>query len=484
MAFDTEVLKGLIHNKDYTIRAIPYIKKEYFQHPPYGKVFGLIESFYKEYNGVPSIDALSIMVEDSDLNEKLHRDCVDTLQEIREAPETGPSGETHSAWLIDRTKEWIKDRALHNALMESISIYEKSADKEKSLQRTAIPDLFRDALAVDFDTDIGMDYFEDIEKQFQYYQHSEDNTNKMPFDIEVLNYITRGGIPRKTVNLVFAGVNVGKTAFLCYLAGMYLSQGYKVLFLSCEMSREMIRERIDANILGITTDNFYKIKEDNYVKRLKSIREKVTGELVIRDYPPLRSNSITYKNLLRELLFKKGFTPDVVLVDYLGIVASSSLPLSAMQNSNLYLGTVTKELKALATEGNFGLWSAHQLNREGMQQLEVQMTHSGGSIDITKDADFILSISQPEEMEEENKALFKQLKNRYNKKSRVRRFLLGMDTDLMRFHQLPADQQELLYEEKVRKNKKSQESKSDNNPLSTQQKPNSAKNVDVSDWNI
>lgn len=269
--------------------------------------------------------------------------------------------------------------------------------------------------------------------------------------------------------------NTGKTAFLCYLAGMYLQQGLKVLFISCEMGENQIRERIDANLLGLSTDKFYKIKEEQYIKRLKTIQEHTTGEVFIKSYPPLKSNVITYNNFMRELELKENFKPDVVLVDYIGIVASSTLPISAMQNSNLYMGQVSKELRAFAVEHDVALWSAHQLNREGMKEIEIEMTHSGGSIDITKDSDFIMSLSQPEEMEQRNQMLAKQLKNRYAKKSRIKRFVLGCDTDLMRFYQVESDHQNELIENR---GKSESEQKTQNTKQETK------KNIDVHDWNL
>lgn len=481
MRIDVEILRGLIHDDHFSTKVLPHIKKDYFQNHHERAMFEFIQNHHLEYRKTPSVEALTVILDDSTLSENIHSSCVDLLADIADAPE-----KMQTEWLFDRTEEWAKDRALHNGLLEAFSIYEKSGgDTANNLQRTSIPDVLRDSLAVEFKTDVGMDYFGDIEKQYQFYQHSEDETNRFKFDIDILNQITRGGIPRRTSNLCFAGVNTGKTAFLCYLAGMYVQAGLNVLFISCEMQEELIRERIDANILGLATENFYKIKEDLYVKRLKRIQEQTTGSLFIKAYPPLRSNSITYQNLLRELSLKKGFKPDVVLIDYLGIVASSTLPVSAMQNSNLYMGQVSKELRALAVEGDFALWSAHQLNREGMSQVEVEMTHSGGSIDITKDADFILAISQPEEFEQKNQALMKQLKNRYNKKSRLRRFIIGMDTDLMRFYQVEDSVQEGLHEGRQQKRKPRAETETvAAPPVATRGKKTDRKVPSTSDWNM
>jgi replicative DNA helicase len=474
MRVDLEILKGLIYDESYTTKAIPHIKEEYFHNQSLKNIFNLMYGHYTTYRKAPSIEALQVMLEDSTMNETQYNESLEFMTELSAKPEV-----LQSDWLYDRTEDWAKDRALHNAMVQAVQIFEQSREKEgANLQRTSIPDLFKDALSVQFKSDVGMAYFKDMEKQLEFYQHSEDEGNRFKFDIEILNEITRGGIPRKTANLVFAGVNVGKTAFLCYLAGMYLQQGLNVLFISCEMQETLIRERIDANVLGLPTDKFYKIKEEVYIKRLKKIQEHTTGELYIKEYPPIRSNSITYQRLLKELALKRNFVPDVVLIDYIGIVASSTLPVSAMSNSNLYLGQVTKELRALASENNFALWSAHQLNREGMKEVEVEMTHSGGSIDITKDVDFILSLSQPEEFEEKNQMLAKQLKNRYNKKSRTRRFIIGADTDLMRFYQVDESVQGGLMEN--RRNK--QKSKQADEPAAMPPATDTKKKVDASNW--
>jgi replicative DNA helicase len=473
MNIDVEILRCLLHNDEYFSKTIPHIKKEYFQNQAEKILFELIHKHHVKYHGTPSIEAMTVMLEDSKVNEKVYADCIDLLADVKEKPE-----KVNVEWMHNRTEDWAKDRALHHAMLKAIEIFDSTKD-EPNLQRTAIPDLFKDALSIQFKSELGMGYFRDIEKQWDYYQKSEDDSLKLKFDIDVLNKVTRNGVPRRTLNICFAGVNVGKTAYLCYLSGMYLQQSLNVLFISCEMQESLIRERIDANILGLPTDQFYKIKQDMYVNRLKRIKEQTTGEMFIKDYPPLRSNSLTYQKLLDELKIKENFIPDVILIDYIGIVASSNMPVSAMQNSNLYMGQVSKELRALAVENNCVLWTAHQLNREGMKEIEIEMTHSGGSIDITKDADFIIALSQPEEMEKQNQIIVKQLKNRYNKKSRSKRFILGYDTDLMRFYSVENSEQEKLYENITNKKMKNPDAIVD-----TPEPKKPTKKVDASDWKL
>lgn len=419
------ILNGLLCNAEYTKRVIPFLKNEYFDAAQL-EVFKLIKGYINKYNNVPSQDAVQILVENSELPEKQFDEVCDLLNEVYKY---SPSNDQQ--WMFDETEKFCKERALHNAISKVIGIYNKD---DINTPPSAIPTILSEALSVQFDNSIGLDYFNDVERQLQYYINDD---VKFKFDIDVLNKITAGGIPNKTLNIFLAGINVGKSIWLCHQCAHWLSKGKNVLFISMEMAEENIRHRVDANLLQTDMNDIErKAKQDPewYRNAINNLRRKTSGTFKVKEYPAGEANVGHFRRLLDELKTKQGFVPDMIAIDYIGICGCQKLKMATTGNSNTYYTEVAKELHALAKEYDLPIWTAHQLNRGAQSSSDAGMDDIADAIGISATADFMLVGLSNEEFEEEGRILLKQIKNRYNTKTELRRVMVGLDRAKMTYY--------------------------------------------------
>jgi replicative DNA helicase len=415
------ILKNLIYNEDYLRKVLPFIKKEYFQEFSQRVIFEEVESFLSEYNKLPTIEALDIEISKrTDLNEKSYSEVSVILTElVYEA--------VSFEWVINTTEQWCKDRAIYLALMESIQIADGNHEKKG---RDAIPSILQDALAVSFDNNIGHDYFENSDDRYEYYH---DVQSKIPFDIDRLNQITKGGVISKTLNIIMGTTNAGKSICLCSFAAGYLRQNKNVLYISLEMSEEEIAKRIDANLLDLNIDTISSVSKKLYDEKIKNLQNRLNGNLIIKEYPTGGASVNNFRALLNELELKKKFIPDIIVVDYLSICASSRFR-KGFSNSYEYVGSIAEELRGLAKEYDVPLWSAIQSNRDQQANSDPTLAGISESAKIGHVSDFLVAIISNEELEQLGQYMFKQIKNRYNQKSKLTRFVVGIDYNKMRLY--------------------------------------------------
>ena len=360
----------------------------------------------------------------------------DTFTKIVETiPELKADKDTDIDWLLDQTEKYCQDRAVYNAIMESINIIDgKSKDKGKG----AIPQILSEALSVSFDTSIGHDFLSDWDHRYEFYHHKEE---KIELDLSYFNSITRGGIPRKTLNVALAGTGVGKTLFMCHAAAANLSAGYNVLYITMEMSEERIAERIDSNLMNVTTDELKIMPKEVFDKKIERVRSKCKGRLIIKEYPTSSAGSSNFRHLLQELKLKRKFIPDIIYIDYLNICASSRMKMGNSVNSYMYIKAIAEELRGLAVEFNVPIITATQTNRDGYNSSDVDLTNTSESFGLPATADLMFAIISTEELEELNQLLIKQLKNRYNDLNLHRTFLIGVDRSKMRLYDVESSAQ-------------------------------------------
>lgn len=431
------ILASLIFDEVYLRQVIPFLKDEYFTGTD-RVLFDKARSFVEQYNAPPSVEALGIALQnDTKLSEQEFADVASWLAEVEKpAP-------TSEQWMLDLTEKFCKDRALYNAVVQSIAIID---GKDKDHTPDALPAILQGALSVSFDLNVGHDYDNDAEARWDFY-HSD--VERIPFDIDVLNQITKGGVPRKTLNVLIAGINVGKSLALCHLAAAYKALGKNVLYITMEMAEERIVERIDANILNIPLDDLPNLSKDMFMSRIKKMRTKYEGRLIVKEYPTASAHVGHFRALLNELALKQKFTPDVVIVDYLNICASSRFKIGGSVNSYTYIKGIAEELRGLAVERDIPLWTATQLTRTGMSSSDVDMTDTAESFGLPATADFMLAMMSSEEFEKLGQLQFKQLKNRYNAKVTKKRFMVGVDTTKMRLYGLEDSAQDGLMREEA-----------------------------------
>lgn len=412
----------MLKKESYTRRVLPFLKNEYFQNEE-RILFEHINDFLLKYNVNPTYESLVIEVANTkNLKEDQEKVLSEILGDIKSAPI-----ESNEEWLVDTTEQFCKDRAVHIALMESIDIY---SGKNKTYTKDAIPIILSDALAVSFDNHIGHDYIEDYESRFDYY-HAD--VARIPFDLDMLNKITKGGLPAKTLTVLIAGINVGKTLAMCHLASGYLAQGKNVLYITLEVSEEEIGKRIDANLLNISLDDLMTIPKDAYEARIKKLKGNIKqGKLIIHEYPTSSANVLHFKALLSELYLKKKFVPDVVVIDYINICASARLKYGSNVNSYLYVKSIAEEIRGLAVEKKLPIITATQLTRSGFSNSDPDMDDTSESFGLPATADLMLAIINSPELEAMNQFIFKQLKNRLGSKSKFNKFVVGVDRDRQR----------------------------------------------------
>ena len=427
---ETTILRSLVFNEEYSRKVIPFIEPDYFDQKSERTVFEEIAQFIVKYGSAITIEALSIEVENrSDLNETEVKDVRDIIGFLNDAP-------TDQQWLTDTTEKWCRDRAIYLALMESISLADGKDDKKG---RDAIPTILSDALAVSFDTHIGHDYLSDYEERYESYHRRED---KIPFDLEFFNRITKGGLPNKTLNIALAGTGVGKSLFMCHLASSVLLQGKNVLYITLEMAEEKIAERIDANLLNVNIQNITDLPRKMFETKVTKLSEKTQGTLIIKEYPTASAHSGHFKSLLNELALKKSFKPDIIFIDYLNICASSRYRAGSNVNSYSYIKAIAEELRGLAVESNVPIVSATQTTRSGFASSDVDLTDTSESFGLPATADLMFALISTEELEGLNQIMVKQLKNRYNDPTMNKRFVVGIDRAKMRLYDCEQSAQE------------------------------------------
>ena len=416
------ILNNLIHDEEYTRKVIPFIEEDYFEERSDKVVFEEIATFLKAYDSLPSKEVLQIEVgKRTDLTQ-------DEFQSTEQLINTLGKSEYEQEWVYDTTEAWCKERAIYNALMESIKIADGQDEKKN---RDAIPSILSDALAVGFDQHVGHDYIDDAEDRYAYYHKVE---NKIPFDLEYFNKITSGGLSDKTLNIALAGTGVGKSLFMCHVASSCLVQGKNVLYITLEMAEEKIAERIDANLLNTNIKDIAELPQTTFHKKIDKLAAKTTGKLIIKEYPTASAHCGHFKALLQELKLKKSFAPDIIFVDYLNICASSRYRSAVNVNSYSYVKAIAEELRGLAVEASIPICSATQTTRSGFASSDPNLTDTSESFGLPATADLMFALVSTEDMEELDQIMVKQLKNRYNDPTINKRFVVGIDRAKMRLY--------------------------------------------------
>ena len=425
-------LSNLVSNEEYCRKVLPFIKADYFAVKEERVVFEEITSFVDKYRKMPTKISLEIEVESrQDLTETEHNKIVEIIKTL-------DSTDVDMDWLVDTTEKFCKDKAIYNAIVDGISIID---GKDKNRGADAIPSLLTDALAVSFDNAVGHDYFDDSASRFDFYHKIEE---RIPFDLEFFNKITKGGLPQKTLNIALAGTGVGKSLFMCHMAANCLSQGKNVLYITLEMAEERIAERIDANLLNVSMENLQDLPKTMFEDKIKKIQKKTNGQLIIKEYPTASAHSAHFRGLIKELSIKKSFKPDMIFIDYLNICASSRLKGASQVNSYTYIKSIAEELRGLAVETNVPIMSATQTTRSGFGSTDIGLEDTSESFGLPATADFMFALISNEELDALNQIVVKQLKNRYNDPTMNKRFVLGIDRSKMRLYDVDNKEQEDL----------------------------------------
>jgi replicative DNA helicase len=415
------ILRNLLTNEEYTRRVLPFLVPDYFD-GVYKDLFKEVAKFVSKYNKIPTLESFKIEIDESGkLSEENYRQGMELLPNIF-TPES-----ENLDWLIERTEKWCQDRSVYNAVMESISIID---GKHATLKKNAIPDVLSKALGVSFDTNIGHDYLEQVDERYDFYHEQEE---RIPFDLDNFNKITKGGLPNKTLNIALAGTGVGKSLFMCHCASNILSQGRNVLYITMEMAEERIAERIDANLLNIPIDQIENLSKDMFRDKVSQINAKTEGKLIIKEYPTGQANTSHFRALLNELKLKKNFVPEIIFIDYLNICASSRMKMiGGAVNSYSYIKSIAEEMRGLAVEFNVPIMSATQTNRQGFSSDDPGLEDTSESFGLPATADLMFALISNDELNSMGKILVKQLKNRYNDPTKYNRFTLKVDRSKMK----------------------------------------------------
>ena len=430
------ILRNLLHNEEYTRKVIPFIKAEYFEDINQKIVFEEILSFVGQYNKLATKEVLSIEVEKrKDINDTSFKEIVHLIDCLDDIP-------SELNWVIDTTEKWCRDRAIYIALMDSIHIAD---GKDEKKNRDSIPSILSEALAVSFDNHVGHDYLLDYEKRYESYHRKEE---KIEFDLEYFNKITKGGLPNKTLNIALAGTGVGKSLFMCHVASSVLLQGRNVLYITLEMAEERIAERIDANLLNVAIQDIGELPKSTFETKVNNLAKKTQGTLIIKEYPTASAHSGHFKSLLNELALKKSFRPDIIFIDYLNICSSSRFKGGSNINSYTLVKSIAEELRGLAVEFNVPIVSATQTTRSGYGSSDVELTDTSESFGLPVTADLMFALISTEELEELGQILVKQLKNRYNDPTIHKRFVVGIDRAKMRLYDVEQSAQKDILDNK------------------------------------
>ena len=425
-------LTQLVTNEEYARKVLPFLKGDYFSDKTERTIFEEISKFVDKYNKIPTQTSLEIEVQSrKDLNETDYSKVVDVIKTLKPT-------DVDFDWLVDTTEKFCKDKAVYNAIVEGISIID---GKDKKRDADAIPSILTDALAVGFDNRVGHDYLLDYDDRFEFYHKIEE---KIPFDLEFFNKVTKGGLPPKTLNIALAGTGVGKSLFMCHVAANCLSQGRNVLYITLEMAEERIAERIDANLMNISIDDLHELPKQMFDDKINKIIKKTSGKLIVKEYPTASAHTAHFRGLIKELAIKKTFKPDIIFVDYLNICASSRFKGAQNVNSYMYVKAIAEELRGLAVETNVPIMSATQTTRSGFSNSDVGLEDTSESFGLPATADLMFALISNEELDAVNQIAVKQLKNRYNDPTINKRFVIGIDRAKMRLMDLDESQQDGL----------------------------------------
>ena len=435
MKIDLEqtILRNLLTNETYLRKVVPFLKKEYFQ-GVYGLLFSEVTKFVGKYNKLPTIESFKIEIDQSDsFTESVYTHALDIL------PNIFGHIEENQEWLLNTTEKWCQDRAVYLAIMESIQVID---GKHETFTKDALPDILQKALSVCFDTAVGHDYLENVEERYAFYHEQEE---RIPFDMECFNKITKGGLPNKTLNIVLAGTGVGKSLFMCHVAANALEQGRNVLYITLEMAEERIAERIDANLLNVPIDQIDNLSKKMFTDRVNAVKAKTQGKLIIKEYPTGSAHSGHFRALFQELKLKKKFSPDIIFIDYLNICASARMKsMGGAINSYTYIKAIAEELRGLAVEFNVPIISATQTTRSGYGNSDPGLEDTSESFGLPATADLMFALISNEELAGLNQIMVKQLKNRYNDINIMQRFVVGVDRSKMRLFDVDDTQQTLV----------------------------------------
>jgi replicative DNA helicase len=414
------ILRHLLNDEDFARRTLPYLKSDYFHDRLEKTVYQEIDKFISKYNNLPTKEALTLeMDQRNDLSDEEFSNASNLISHL-------DGEEVDTQWLTDTTEKWCQEKAIYNAIMNSIAILDGN---DKKNDKGAIPELLSDALGVSFDPNIGHDFLENSDERYDFYHRVEE---RIPFDLDYLNRITKGGLPKKSLNIILAGTGVGKSLAMCHMASANLLQGKNVLYITMEMAEEKIAQRIDANLLNVTLDDLEALSKDMYDKKIERVKGKTSGKLIVKEYPTASAGSGHFRHLLNELRLKRSFVPDIIYVDYLNICSSSRIKGGAQVNSYTLVKAIAEELRGLAVEFNVPLVSATQTTRSGYTNSDVGLEDTSESFGLPATADLMIALISSEELEDLGQIMIKQLKNRFGDPGLYKRFVVGVDRAKMR----------------------------------------------------
>ena len=437
MKTETLILSNLMQNESFMRKTLPFLKKEYLTESHERKLFEEIKDFILKYNSLPPKAALEISLKESTkLTEIELSKSLELLKDI-----SNDKPEQKLEWLLDTTEKFCQEKAIYNAIMDSIQILD---GKDQARGKGSIPTLLSDALGVSFDPHIGHDFLDCYADRYDFYHRIE---KRIPFDLEYFNKITKGGLPQKTLNIALAGTGVGKSLFMCHVAASCLTKNYNVLYITLEMAEEKIAERIDANMMNVSMDDLMNMPKDMYEKRMGKLKSSIKGKLIIKEYPTASANPAHFRALINDLALKKNFRPDIIFIDYLNICASARIKAGANVNSYTYIKAIAEELRGLAVENNVPIVSATQTTRSGFSNSDPGLEDTSESFGLPATADFMFALVSTDELQQVNQLLVKQLKNRYNDPNLHKRFTIGVDRSKMKLYDLEEKAQDAVMQE-------------------------------------
>jgi len=435
MRLEQTILRNLIRNEDYMRKVLPFLKTEYFSDKTERVIYEEINKFTETYNSTPTIEAIGLAVKERrNLSDEELEKSQSYLHEIASFKDE----ESKVQWLTDKTEKFCQEKAIYNAVLGSISILD---GKDKSNDKGAIPKILSDALAVSFDSSVGHDYLENSDERYEFYHRKEE---RIPFDLEYFNKITKGGLPAKTLNIALAGTGVGKSLFMCHVAAGAMAQGKNVLYITLEMAEEKIAERIDANLLNVSIDALMELPRDMYERKVKRVKDMTTGKLIIKEYPTASASVTHFRTLLNELNLKRSFVPDIIFIDYLNICCSSRIKVGSNINSYTYVKSIAEELRGLAVEFGVPIVSATQTTRSGFTSSDPGLEDTSESFGLPATADLMFALISSEELEALGQMMVKQLKNRYSDPTTHKRFVIGVDRSRMKLYDVEQTAQDGL----------------------------------------
>ena len=422
------IFRNMILDDGYMRKVLPFVKDEYFE-GLYRKLYTTFKKYVEEYNRSPTKEAFILESNMTEQNFSVMQDAFDKLYKEEKVD---------TEWLVDQTEKWCQGRALEIAIVESVNVIE---GKHDTLTKGALPDLLQKALGVAFDVNVGHDYIDNVEERWDFYDKKEE---RLPFDLEMLNTITKGGVPNKTLNIALAGTGVGKSLFMCHVASSALTDGKNVLYITMEMAEERIAERIDANLLNVPIDQLEGMPKTLFTEKVRALSSKTSGKLIIKEYPTGSAHAGHFRALLGELKLKRQFVPDIIFIDYLNICASSRMKgMGGAINSYTYIKAIAEELRGLAVEFDVPIFSATQTTRSGYSNSDVGLEDTSESFGLPATADLMFALISTEELNQRGQIMVKQLKNRYNDPTQNKRFVVGVDRSKMRLFDVDPNEQTL-----------------------------------------